>query len=179
MASIFRIETKHTKGWQVRISLKENKYETHFFADVKHGGKDKAEQLAQACMNKYSSPFDDLPLYMGRPKNNKSGVTGVHRSFFRSKGSASLSPYWVATIRGPKNQPLYHKRFFVNKYGESTAYAMAVAYRLAWVEHLKENNLAGFWNEWVAEKSWENEYSQYLKLYDENILSEAAQKNAC
>lgn len=137
MRGISRIDSKGTHGWFVRIYMRDREVVSKLFSDKKLGGKDKALELAKEYRDNYVIPEDKLPVrptmryYKKPPKNNKTGVVGVCRTFERSNGGRGkkipcFGVSWVPEPNKPKN-----RKFYISQYGtEEEAFKAAVQFRL-------------------------------------------------
>ena len=136
MRGISRIDSKGTHGWFVRIYMRDREVHSKLFSDKKLGGKDEALELARQYRDEYVIPEDKLPVrptmryYKKAPKNNKTGVVGVCKTFERSNGGKGkkipcYGVSWVPEPNKPKN-----KKFYLSQYGsEEEAFKAAVAFR--------------------------------------------------
>jgi hypothetical protein len=112
---------------------------TKYFADAKHGGKERALQVAieyrDRAMRAISSGRMDLPAAQTRP--NTSGFVGVTRGRTLYKDGRAYC-YWVAEwIPAPGMRPK-RRKFSVDRYGEAEAKALAVEARTQAMAHLRE-----------------------------------------
>jgi len=123
-----------TFGWYARIYLLDKRIISKYFADKLNGGKINAEKIALAWLRIYREIYQvqlSSKVYRkGRQINNKSGKTGVHRSFTtkKYKGHTFIYYYYVATWA--KQGERKHKAFYIHKYPSiDDAFWAAVEYR--------------------------------------------------
>jgi len=145
---------KGTHGWQVRVGGK-RKYHSKLFSDNVYGSKGKALLAAEEYLNDYLKVH---PQHAEPPRphhfmektmmsNNKSGVTGVGKSWGYpgwDKKKQYKMEYWYAFCPiGPKGQRnTWRKRFYVNTHGDAEARRLAVEFRKGWEEAAKKGEAA-------------------------------------
>lgn len=139
-----------THGWAVCVQRRHRVF-TKFFADGRHGGKQRALEAARSHRDQL---LCENPALLRREyasilrKNNTSGVPGVCRC--RERQGNLINDYWLAfwpTGSGKRRQV----KFSIARYGEEKAFALAVAAReraLAqldepWVRSLKKRRAPG------------------------------------
>ncbi|MBL8480898.1 MAG: AP2 domain-containing protein [Rhodocyclaceae bacterium] len=126
-------EASRTHGWLVTIQRRGTIHRKHF-SDGVFGGKQKSFNAAKAfrdeIIEKYP-PFSLREYSNIVKKNNKSGVVGVCRycaSETRDLPEDKQRWFWVASWPLPDGKRKRVK-FSVNKYGEDTAFKMALKAR--------------------------------------------------
>lgn len=133
---ISRIDSKNTHGWYVRIYANGGVFTSKLFSDRQYGSKAKALESATAFRD-HNQMVADLqksegnypprkPFYKKAPKNNVSGVVGVHKVV--SKINNKEIVYYQATWND--SGKLFTKKFYVSKKrSEEQAFEQAKAYR--------------------------------------------------
>lgn len=136
LKGISRIDSKNTHGWYVRIYGNGGVYSCKLFSDRQFGSKQKAldnakryrdhEQMVadlhkRDLRNKGKQPFLRKP-----PKNNVSGVVGVHE--VKTKVNGKPVHYYQATWT--ENKKARSKKFYVtNKRSAEEAFKLAAEHR--------------------------------------------------
>lgn len=136
--NIIRIDSKRTHGWQVRLQYNN---ETHgsFFADKKHGGKDKA--LEKAIIQRQRlwdwvgrqtsckpTEYDKRFYYpKGQSHRKTQGIPGVYRTFSKMR-SGQKYPYYKTTVHIEKGKAVSRGRS-VNEHGELEAFLQVAEWR--------------------------------------------------
>ncbi len=79
--------------------------------------------------------------------SNVTGKTGIYRVQYRKKKTGYLVAYWNALCPGGPNDERsdYTVRFYVTKYGEDEAHALAEEVRQLFVEQYHKGELPQFW----------------------------------
>jgi hypothetical protein len=142
-----------THGWQVRGSGKRG-YHSRLFSDNVYDGQDKALAAAQTYLAEYlqmhpqerNSPnVYPYGFHEGkRLSSNKSGVTGVHRTYEYGRWDTQKEHkryYWAAfyTIDGTgRRQVRRFQKFYVEDWGEEEARRRAVEFRQMWEEAARQ-----------------------------------------
>ncbi len=136
LKGISRIDSKGTHGWFVRIYMRHRQVVSKLFSDNKWGGKDQALKKAIHFRDSYDIPEHLQPIRLSRrylidpPRNNKTGVVGVCKTFERGSGGKGkklpcFGVSWVPQPGRPKN-----KKFFISHYNsEDEAFQAAVQFR--------------------------------------------------
>ncbi len=133
---ISRIDSKNTHGWYVRIYANGGVFTSKLFSDRQYGSKEKAMEGAVkfrdhnqmvADLQKSTDNYPPrMPFYNTAPKNNSSGVVGVHKVNSKSGGRDAV--YFQATWND--NGKMKTKKFYVTKKRtEQDAFELAVACR--------------------------------------------------
>ena len=137
MRGISRIDSKSTHGWYVRIYADGGVFNSKLFSDRQFGGKKKAlegaivwrdhnEMVAQLYKAQHATKKKRVPIYRNKPKNNSSGIIGVHTVHSTVKGKTVI--YVQATWR--ENGKSCSKKFYVTKKRTlEEAFEQAVALR--------------------------------------------------
>lgn len=145
--------SKGTHGWQVRVGGK-RKYHSKLFSDNIYGSKGRALLAAEAYLDKYlkenpqyAQPSHPFSFREKLRSNNKSGVTGVGKSWGYpgwDKKKQYRMDFWYAFCPvGPKGQRnTWHKRFYVDTHGEAEARRLAIEFRKGWEKAAKEGKEA-------------------------------------
>lgn len=126
-------EASRTHGWLVTIQRRGVIYRKHF-SDGVHGGKQKSFSAAKEYRDKIIEKYPPFSMkeYSSIVKsNNRSGVVGVCRycaSETRDLPEDQQRWFWVASWPLPSGQRKRVK-FSVKKYGEDTAFKMALKAR--------------------------------------------------
>lgn len=135
MNNISRIEQHHTKGWQVRV-WHNRKEISRFFADKKHGGKQKALKKAILARDEMIEWRDGLAenerayasrFYYPEARNHSTGVVGVYRTFKRTRKGREVG-YYQATVQVEKGRPVT-RAFNISQLGEAEAFLEACEFR--------------------------------------------------
>ncbi len=136
LKGISRIDSKHTHGWFVRIYMRNREVHSKLFSDRKYGGKEEALKLAIDYRDSYTVPEEKRPINKDiryrtkQPKNNKTGVVGVCKTFERANGGKGkkipcFGVSWVPVPGRPRN-----KKFCISRYNsEEEAFQAAVRFR--------------------------------------------------
>lgn len=129
---ISRIDSGSTHGWFVR-GYKNGKTFSKLFSDLKCGGSDKAFALAKTYRDKLHSELDKIDSrprgrrIAYRDSRNSTGVLGVCKT--RKKGpNGTVSEVYSVTWR-PEPGVQKCTSFSIKKYGDKTAFKMAVSHR--------------------------------------------------
>ena len=148
MKGISRIDSKNTHGWYVRIYGNGGVYTSKLFSDRQYGNKQEAlknarifrdhEQMVADLNKKDMRKPNQTPFYQKAPKNNTSGILGVHEVNTVIKGRKTR--YFQATWTEDKKPR--SKKFYV------TLTRTAEEARLMAIEHRKnkEVELREKWN---------------------------------
>jgi hypothetical protein len=148
MPFICRIDKRHTHAWQVRGPGKRG-YHSRLFSDGRYGGREaalaaarsyRAELLDQLGPSaRRNRPYPHHFHEGQRLSNNKSGVTGVFRTYQYHGQTGLKQEYWGAFVSiGPSGQP-YFKRFYINdERDEAEAFRLAVEFRQMWEEAARQ-----------------------------------------
>lgn len=153
---ISRIDSSNTHGWYVRIYANGGVFTSKLFSDRQYGSKAKALESA-VVFRDHNQMVADLqksegnypprkPFYKKPPKNNVSGVVGVHKviSIIGGKEMTYFQSTWN------KDGKLLTKKFYVTKKRtEEEAFEQAKAYRKKVEDEL-----------WAQ---YEKDYEKYLK----------------
>lgn len=131
MEGLVRIENATTGRWIVRFRRNRKTYVGHF-ADSLHGGKRAALKAAKAWRDERlrdAQPMSSQSYYSFIRKNNTSGVTGVFRvKLIKTRKNGTRAEHWVWIAHSP-TKPIRSRSFSIAKYGEKSAYKLAVAAR--------------------------------------------------
>ena len=138
---ISRIDSGHTHGWYVRVYANRTVFTSKLFSDRIYGGKQKALKNAIKFRDhnqmvadvKYPLSSRKIKFRETPPKDNKSGIVGVH---FTNKLERGVRiPTWVATWveDGKRRSKAFYQRKFRSL---DEAFDLAVEYRKARVEDL-------------------------------------------
>jgi hypothetical protein len=129
---ISRIDSGSTHGWFVR-GYKNGKTFSKLFSDLKCGGSEKALELARTYRDKLHGELgkiDSRPRgrrIAYRDARNSTGVLGVCKT--RKKGpNGTVSEVYSVTWR-PEPGVQKCTSFSIRKYGDKSAFRMAVAHR--------------------------------------------------
>lgn len=130
----------HHGGWEVRMQRQGRKY-SKFFSDGMCGGKRKALRLAQQYRDELESrlrPWSVKKLAEKPSVRNTSGTVGVRKGFqaITSNGYEYRYEFWIAQWidgRGRRRT----RSFSINKYGNQTAWEMAMDVRRRGVHQAK------------------------------------------
>jgi hypothetical protein len=129
---ISRIDSGSTHGWFVR-GYRNGKTYSKLFSDKKCGGKNQAYAMAKEHRDKL---LDDLSKIPQKPRGrrlvyqdarNTTGVLGVCRTAKKSANGTVNECYSVSWRPEPGVQKC--TSFSIRKYGEETAFQLAVAHR--------------------------------------------------
>ena len=142
---ISRIDSGHTHGWYVRVYANRTVFTSKLFSDRIYGGKQKALKNAIKYRDhnqmvadvKYPQSSRKIKYRESPPKDNKSGIVGVH---FTNKLERGVRiPTWVATWveDGKRRSKAFYQRKFRSL---DEAFQLAVEYRKSRVEELSESN---------------------------------------
>ena len=129
---ITRLDSGSTHGWYVR-GYKNGKTYSKLFSDLKCGGKRKAQQAARDFRDELFEKLAQIPTkprgrrIVYRDVRNTSGVLGVFRTAKKSPSGKIYEVYWVRWRPAPGVQKA--TSFSIRKYGEKTAFKLAVALR--------------------------------------------------
>lgn len=121
----FHAKTK-TWAWKVAITRKGKKVALKNFADIVHGGEEKALAAAMAYRDKAMAdhpPMSKIELCQKVRSTNTSGIAGV----FRRQISENYA-FWAARTQLPDGRILSRK-FSINQYGEDGAKLHAIQER--------------------------------------------------
>ena len=145
MKGISRIDSKNTHGWYVRVYGNGGVYTSKLFSDRQYGTKQKAldsakvyrdhEQMVADLNKKDMRKLSQKPFYKKAPKNNASGVVGVHEvhSNVNDKEVRYFQATWTEG-RKPKS-----KKFYVTESRTAKeAFRLAVEHRKTKEEELQE-----------------------------------------
>ncbi len=156
MKGISRIDSRNTHGWYVRIYGNGGVYTSKLFSDRQYGNKQKAlesarifrdhEQMVADLNKKDMRKLSQRPFYQKAPKNNASGVVGVHEVNTITNGRKVR--YFQATWTEDK-KPKSKKFYITQTRSAEEARHMAVEYRKS-----KEADLQ---KKWRTEQSIENQ----------------------
>lgn len=154
MKGISRIDSKNTHGWYVRIYGNSGVYTSKLFSDRQYGSKTKAlesarifrdhEQMVADLNKKDMRKLSQKPFCKKVPKNNASGVVGVHEvnSEVRGKKIRYFQATWTENKK-PKS-----KKFYVTKNRSAEeAFRLAAEQRQA-----KETELLQKWEQEMDKK---------------------------
>ena len=152
MKGISRIDSKNTHGWYVRIYGNGGVYTSKLFSDRQYGNKQKAlesarvfrdhEQMVADLNIKDMRKLTQRPFYQKAPKNNASGIVGVHEVNTVTNGRKVR--YFQATWTDNK-KPKSKKFYVTHTRTEEEALRLAVEYRKAMEIELQEK--------WDAERA--------------------------
>jgi len=153
---ISRIDSKNTHGWYVRIYANGGVFTSKLFSDRQYGSKEKALKNAVAFRDhnqmvaELQKSDDQLlprrPFYRKPPKNNSSGIVGVHK--ISTKVGEKETVYFQATWN--EGGKMHSKKYYITKTRSAQeAFDLAVAWRKS-----KEEQL---YTEWLAKRE------KYLK----------------
>lgn len=138
---INRVETINTQtasltiGWQVRFKRRDE-YHSRFFSDATYGGSEQALAVAREYRNHFLEEHNEelgqlltertfiLPHL---PKNNTSGILGVHRSIQRER-SGNTYYVWQSTFRDMEGK-VRNTSFRTHRHGEIGALIEAIQFR--------------------------------------------------
>ncbi len=148
MKGISRIDSKNTHGWYVRIYGNGGVYTSKLFSDRQYGNKQKAlesarvyrdhEQMVADLNKKDMRKLSQRPFYQKAPKNNASGIVGVHEVNTITNGRKVR--YFQATWTDDK-KPRSKKFYVTNSRSAEEALHLAIEYRRA-----REIELQEKWN---------------------------------
>jgi hypothetical protein len=130
---------KHNHGFFVRLQRR-GKIHSAFFADQKHGGRDKAMAAAQLHYRKLAAklgpPKQMLRRWWAeiRRRKGSSGIVGVQKLVDRR--SKRPRKYWKATW-SPEPYVVARKEFSVKRYGARKAKLLAIRARRAGVRNMQ------------------------------------------
>ena len=154
MKGISRIDSRNTHGWYVRIYGNGGVYTSKLFSDRQYGNKQKAlesarifrdhEQMVADLNKKDMRKLGQLPFYQKAPKNNASGIVGVHEVNTVTNGRKIR--YFQATWTEDK-KPRSKKFYVTQTRTADDARLMAIEYRKN-----KEAELREKWNAEQMEK---------------------------
>jgi len=136
MKGISRIDSKATHGWFVRIYMRNRKVASKLFSDRKCGGREDALKKAIAFRDSYPVPEHLRPIrsqirYLtDPPRNNKTGVVGVCRTFKRSSSGKGKKLPCFSVSWNPRPKHPKSKSFYISQYNsEEEAFQAAVRFR--------------------------------------------------
>ena len=145
---IVRIDTGKTHGWEIKIKRRGD-WTCEMFSDNTYGGSEQAlaaatdrrDQILEALPPKYSR----IEIARRMTKKNTSSIVGVRRSVAITKRGNNAWGYPVWEAGGsPRPGVRKIKRFYIAKWGEEDAKAMAIEQRRQWeeemIEYEKETN---------------------------------------
>lgn len=147
--NITRIDFKNKNGdvasggWEVRFHRRGKKIEK-FFADNKHGGRNKALAAAKAYRDEIEAKLPKYSVHelSKKPsKRNQSGVVGVRRheqTDIRGDWGYTYT-FWVAQWTDESGRRKT-RSFSANHYGEEEAFQMAVRARKKGMAERKRNS---------------------------------------
>ena len=120
---------KRTYGWMVRLSRNGNT--THeWFADAKHGGKDKAEKAAARRFRQLLKEAPPPASVKGRlTSRNHTGQVGVHIAHDVGRRTDNNEYYSYVASWTDKKGRYRTVKFSWNKYGKRRAFALAALAR--------------------------------------------------
>ncbi len=136
MKGISRIDSRNTHGWYVRIYGNGGVYTSKLFSDRQYGNKQKAlesariyrdhEQMVADLNKKDMRKLSQRPFYKKAPKNNASGIVGVHEVNTITNGRKVR--YYQATWTEDK-KPRSKKFYVTAKRSAEEARQLATEYR--------------------------------------------------
>ena len=133
MKGISRIDSKHTRGWFLRI-YRRGRVHSKMFSDGVHGGREKALRIALAYKEEYERRHPpsliSTRLRLRPQKNNTSGIVGVSETYARSKKGEKLPCFCVNW--SPRRNTSRAKKFFYHYRdigSREAAFEAAVAFR--------------------------------------------------
>lgn len=157
-ASIIRIDSRRTHGWQARLDEGTSEYESKLFSDRKYGGnaeaRAKALEFLRAKLKARGVSYSHGQRGVGprfkydsgaTQSTNTSGVNGVFHSFHLSKNGSVLQ-YWAAyyTIDVDGSSCRKYKRYFYgNKRTEKEAFGLAISFRSGYEKAFRESGIDG------------------------------------
>lgn len=170
LTNITRIDHNATHGWQVRVQYDREVY-GQFFADRKHGGKQKALACAKANRDEILEELQDKPstkpdeydtrfLYQD-PWNQSTGVVGVYRTMEKMK-SGKQYPYYQTTIHVEKGKPINRARS-ISKHGEIEAFLQICTIRKEYMQQI-------YGDRFDVDK-FDRQVQQYLKMLDNQAFA--------
>ncbi len=155
---ISRIDSRSTHGWYARIYANGGVFASKLFSDRQFGGKQKAldgaikwrdhNQMVADLNKKKPSIAKRPPFFDKKPKNNVSGVVGVHKvhSFSKGKDIVYIQATWSEFGRTRS------KKFYVSATRtEEEAFEQAIALRKQ-----KEQELYEKWQQMIREEEKNN-----------------------
>ncbi len=156
LKGISRIDSRSTHGWYVRIYANGGVFTSKLFSDRQYGSKEKAlknaiawrdhnQMVADIYKKEHPMPKKRPPYYKKKPKNNSSGIVGVH-TVHSSKGDKKV--VYVQATWSENGQPR-SKKFYITK-KRSVEEALKQAKEL---RKQKEKELYKAWKEALKESS--------------------------
>lgn len=130
-----------THGWQVRIQRNKMAH-SRLFSDNVYGSKQKSLEAAREHRDEYmreNPPMTRLELAQIEKKSNKSGVVGVSKVKHVDQRNTKKYVYWYwQAYWTPATGRHRCVRYSINRYGDETAYQMAVAARYKGLAEMEE-----------------------------------------
>lgn len=129
--AIARIELPDacTFGWQVRLQRRGIKY-AKFFSDTRHVSSDQALIAAQEWRDSLIERLEseDRARICQRSARNSSGIVGVSKITITAANGVKYD-FWQATW-SPESGKRQSVKFSIKRYGDSTAFELAVKARI-------------------------------------------------
>ena len=157
---ITRLKYEHTsEGWWGRYTRDGVTFSEVFRDnDERYGSKEAAFEAAKAWhkeVRELLPPRNRKEYAQIAKSNNKSGHTGVYKTFARVVGGKRY--LWVAHW-SPEKGKHKHARFYVDEHGEEGAKQLAIEARKAGLSDIKENWSDDYWDYRRREDELEGNY---------------------